>query len=145
MCLHVNGSSHGLSDQSHTCLLLRINSIQVQYFSVHSITPVPLSKIKALYICDPNSNVANANPKLKLQNGAQTKFSCLKCTEKYGVSTGTKILNLKCTKILNQEIFNQGSNVLFYSQSHTVKLRLRQTVLGKGLLCIPHYKHTLCT
>jgi len=62
----------------------------------------------------------------------------------YGVSAGTKKLNLICTKILNQETFNQGSNVLYF-HSHTVKPRPGQTVSGKGLLCIPCYKHTLRT
>lgn len=63
----------------------------------------------------------------------------------YGVSTGTKKLDLICTKVLNQEIFNEGSNVLYYFQSHTVKPKLGKTVLGKGLLYLLHYKHTLHT
>lgn len=63
----------------------------------------------------------------------------------YGVSTGTKKINLIHAKILNQETFNQGSNVLYYFQSHTVKPRPGQTALGKRLLCIPRYKHTFRT
>jgi len=63
----------------------------------------------------------------------------------YGVSIRTKKLNLICIKILNQETFNQGSNVFYYFQSHAVKPRLEKTVLGKRLLCIQRYKHTLHT
>jgi hypothetical protein len=68
----------------------------------------------------------NTNPKLRVQNGVQTKFSSLKCGKNlesgnlksrkiihylYGVLARTTKMNLKFRKILNQKTFNGDSVV----------------------------------
>lgn len=88
----------------------------------------------------PNFHVLNVGGKSKVKTENWETLHMM-----YGVSTGTKKLNLICTNILNQENFNQGSNVLYYFHSHTVTPWPGQTVSGKGLMCIPCYKHTLRT
>jgi len=76
MCWYVNGSFHGFSDCSHVYQLLEIDGILLRWFTMHSVTPVPLHTIMELY-AQPISQVICADQKQRLKNGVGQNLSVL--------------------------------------------------------------------